>query len=53
MHGRGRGSGVGVIKDGDGVAISNFHDLAGEGIGRGRYGEKDQEAKSNDTGRLF
>ena len=30
--------GVGVIEDGDAVAIGDLNDLAGEGVGRGRYG---------------
>ncbi len=41
--------GVGVIKDGDAVAIGNLDDLAGEGVGEGRYGEKYEEAKSDQT----
>ncbi len=53
MRDRGRGSGVGVIEDGDRIAIGDLDHLAGESIGRGRYGEKYEEAKSNDTGRLF
>ncbi len=32
--------GVGVIEDSNAVAIGDFDDLAGEGVGRGRYGEK-------------
>ncbi len=43
--------GVGAIKDGDAVAIGHLVDLAGEGVGRGRYGEKYEEAKGNYTGR--
>ncbi len=42
---------VGVIKDGDAVAIGDFDDFASEGIGRGRYREKYEEAKSYYTGR--
>ncbi len=41
--------GVGVVKDGDAVAISNFDDFPGERIGRGRYGKK-YEAESNYVG---
>jgi len=43
--------GVGVIEDGDAVAIRHLDNFAGEGIGRGRYGEKYEEAKRNYTGR--
>ncbi len=43
--------GVGAIKDSDAVAVNNLDDFAGEGIGRGRYGEKYEEAKRNYTGR--
>ncbi len=41
--------GVGAIEDGDAVAIGDFDHLAGESIGRGRYGEKYEEAKGNYT----
>ncbi len=41
---------VGVIEDGDAVAIGHLDDLAGEGIARGRYGEQDEDAKRNCTG---
>ncbi|MEE8251823.1 MAG: hypothetical protein V3R24_08790, partial [Gemmatimonadales bacterium] len=44
-------SGVGAIKDSDAVAIGEPNDFAGEGIGEGRYGEKDEEAKGKNTGR--
>ena len=43
--------GVGAIKDGDRIAIGDLDDLAGEGVGRGRYEEKYEEAKGNNTGR--
>jgi len=32
LHGRGRGSGVSAIKDGDAVAIGDFDDFAGYSI---------------------
>jgi len=50
LRDRGRGSGVGAIEDGDAVAIHHLEDFAGEGVGRGRYGEKDEDAKRNCTG---
>jgi hypothetical protein len=37
------------IEDGEGIAIRNLDDLAGEGIGRGCCGEKDEEAKCDYT----
>ncbi len=43
--------GVGVIEDGDAVTIGHLDDLAGEGVGEGRYGERYEEAKRNYTGR--
>ncbi len=51
MRDRGRGSGVGVIEDGDAVAVGDFDGFAGKGVGEGRYGEKYEEAKANNTGR--
>ncbi len=39
--------GVGAIKDGDGVAISNFHDPAGEGVGEG-CGKQQQQKRGYD-----
>ncbi len=42
--------GVGVIEDGNGVAIGDFDDLAGEGVGRCRYGEKYEAANSGVDG---
>ena len=48
MRGRGRESGVGAIKNGNGVAISNFHDLAGEGVGEGRGSCQQQECGYDD-----
>ncbi len=50
MRDRGRGSGVGVIEDGDAVAIGHLDGLAGAGVGEGRYGEQDEDAKRNYTG---
>ncbi len=35
MRDRGRGSGVGVIEDGNAVAIGDLDDFPGEGVGRG------------------
>ena len=43
--------GVGVIEDSDAVAIGELDDLAGESVGRGRYGEKYEEGKRNCTSR--
>jgi hypothetical protein len=43
--------GVGVIEDSDAVAIGDFDHLAGESVGRGRYGEKYEEGKRNCTSR--
>ncbi len=42
--------GVGVVKDGDAVAISNFHDLADEGVGQSRCTDdnKDTEREYRD-----
>ncbi len=39
--------GVGVIEDGNAVAIGDFDDLAGEGVGEGRAREIYEEAKSD------
>ncbi len=41
--------GVGAIEDSEAVAIGYLDDLAGEGVGRGRYGEKYEEEKSDQT----
>ncbi len=35
------------VDDVEGIAIGNLNDLAGEGIGEGRYAEKYEGAKSN------
>ncbi len=43
--------GVGVVEDSDAVAIGDFDHLAGESVGRGRYGEKYEEGKCNCTSR--
>ena len=43
--------GVGVIEDGDAVAIGHLDNLAGEGVGEGCYGENYEDAKGNNTGR--
>ncbi len=50
MRGRGRGSGVGVIKDGDAVAIGYLNDLAGEGIGEGCGGCQQQGRQHSQNG---
>ncbi len=42
--------GVGAVEDGDAVAIGDFDDFPGEGVGRGRYGEKYEEANDDYTG---
>jgi len=42
--------GVGVIEDGNAVAISNFHDLAGEGIGESRGGCQQQGRQHSQNG---
>ena len=39
------------VEDVKRIAVRNLDDLAGEGVGRGRYGEKDEDAKRNCTGR--
>ena len=38
------------IEDVEGIAIRNLEDLAGEGIGRGCWGEKYEEEKRTYTG---
>ncbi len=43
--------GVGVTEDSDAVAIGDLDDFPGEGVGRGRSGEKYEEGKRNCTSR--
>ena len=38
------------VEDADRIAIGNLDDLAGEGVGKGLYGEKYEEGKGNYTG---
>ena len=37
------------VEDVEDITVRNLDDLAGEGIGRGQYGEKYEKEKRNDT----
>jgi hypothetical protein len=39
------------VEDVGGITIRNLDDPAGEGVGKGPYGEKYEEGKGNYTGR--